>query len=145
MLFAVQPANAEVVAYVSGRSTGLMTPLLLGALLLYDQKRLLGALGLFVAAGLAKEHALMFPLIVLVWESTRVPPEPRRLRFVLAATLVAALVFGVLLGIDHYRTLLSHAVADKMLLQNVLANARAIPEMLSLWVRPWALSADHDG
>ena len=44
LVFAVQPANAEVVAYVSGQSTGLMTPLLLGGLLLYDQGRQLGAL-----------------------------------------------------------------------------------------------------
>src|SRR5205823_2788703 len=25
-----------------------------------------------------------------------------------------------------------------------LANGRAVPEMLSLWLRPWALSVDHD-
>jgi protein O-mannosyl-transferase len=143
LLFAVQPANAEVVAYVSGRSTGLMTPLLLGALLLYDQQRLVGALGLFVAACLAKEHALVFPLLVLAWESTRVRPQPGGIGKVLAATIVSTLIFGVLLASDHYRMLLSHAAGDKTFEQNVLENARAIPEMLSLWVRPWALSADH--
>jgi hypothetical protein len=43
LAFAVQPANAEVVAYVSGRSTGLMTLLLLGGLLLHDSGERLGA------------------------------------------------------------------------------------------------------
>ena len=76
LVFAVQPANAEVVAYVSGRSTGLMTPLLLGGLLLYEQGRRLGALVLFCLACLAKEHALVFPALVIAWELTRT--EPRR-------------------------------------------------------------------
>ena len=50
LVFAVQPANAEVVAYVSGRSTGLMTPLLLGGLLLHDSGRRIRALLLFSTA-----------------------------------------------------------------------------------------------
>src|SRR4029079_11617510 len=39
LFFSLQPANAEVVSYASGRSTGLMTPLLLSGLLLHDRDK----------------------------------------------------------------------------------------------------------
>jgi hypothetical protein len=143
LLFAVQPANAEVVAYISGRSTGLMTPLLLGGLLLYDQERRSGALALFCLACLAKEHALVFPALVLAWELTRAERRSGVVRDIAVTSIVASIVAAVLLGADGYRTLLGHATTDRSLGDNVLANARAIPQMLSLWVRPWALSVDH--
>lgn len=144
LLFAVQPANAEVVAYVSGRSTGLMTPLLLGGLLLHDKGKRLGALALFSLACLAKEHALIFPALVLAWELTRTESRPGVVREVLVTPIVAVALAGVLLSIDGYRTLVANALAGKSIGENLLANGRAIPEMLSLWVRPWALSADHE-
>ncbi len=144
LVFAIQPANAEVVAYISGRSTGLMTPLLLGGLLLYDQGKRLGALILFSLACLAKEHALVFPLLVLAWELTRTELRSGVVRDIIVATILAATVAAALLSRDRYETLMSHALADNSLGENLLANARAIPQLLSLWVRPWALSADHE-
>ena len=144
LVFAVQPANAEVVAYVSGRSTGLMTPLLLGGLLLYDQGQRFGALLLFALACMAKEHALVFPALVLAWELTRTESRSGGTRDIVITTIVAATVAAVLLSLDGYRTLVSHSLSDKSIGENLLANARAIPQMLSLWVRPWALSADHE-
>jgi len=144
LLFAVQPANAEVVAYVSGRSTGLMTPLLLGGLLLYDHGKRVGALLLFGLACLAKEHALVFPALVLAWELTR--PEPRAgvVRDVAITIVLAGIVAAGLLVTDTYRMLLPHWLSDWSPGENLLANARAIPQMVSLWVRPWALSVDHE-
>jgi protein O-mannosyl-transferase len=144
LLFAVQPANAEVVAYISGRSTGLMTPLLLGGLLLYDQGKRLGALLLFCLACLAKEHALVFPALVLAWELTRTESRSGGVRDVVITIVLAGIVAVVLLGTDGYRTLLRDALSDKSIGESLLANARAIPQMLSLWVRPWALSVDHE-
>lgn len=144
LVFAVQPANAEVVAYVSGRSTGLMTPLLLGGLLLYDHGKRFGALALFCLACLAKEHALVFPALVLAWELTRTEPRPGVARDVIVTAIVAGTVAAVLLSIDGYQTLVRHSLSDKSTGDSLLANARAIPQMLSLWVRPWALSADHE-
>jgi protein O-mannosyl-transferase len=144
LLFAVQPANAEVVAYVSGRSTGLMTPLLLGGLLLYNDGKRVGALLLFCLACLAKEHALVFPALVLAWEFTRTWPRSGLVRDFAIAIGLAGIVAAGLLVSDSYRTLLPHWLADRSIGENVLANARAIPQMLSLWVRPWALSVDHD-
>ncbi|HKS54701.1 MAG TPA: tetratricopeptide repeat protein [Steroidobacteraceae bacterium] len=144
LLFAVQPANAEVVAYISGRSTGLMTPLLLGGLLLYDHGKRLGALLLFCLACLAKEHALIFPALVIAWESTRSERRPGVVRDLAIAIVLAGIVAAVLLDTDGYRTLLRGALSDKSMGESGLANARAIPQMLSLWVRPWALSVDHE-
>jgi hypothetical protein len=145
LVFAVQPANAEVVAYISGRSTGLMTPLLLGGLLLYDEGKRLGALLLFALACLAKEHALVFPALVLVWELTRPESRPGAVRAALVTTLVVAVVVAtVLLGLAGYRTLLQRAFTDRPVVENILVNARAIPQMVSLWGSPWALSADHE-
>ena len=94
LAFAVQPANAEVVAYVSGRSTGLMTPLLLGGLLLYDQGKRPAALLLFSLACLAKEHALIFPALVLAWELTRAPSRAGVAREITVVTMLAAAILA---------------------------------------------------
>lgn len=162
LFFALQPANAEVVAYVSGRSTGLMTPLLLAGLLLYDRGRRVGAYLFFALACLAKEVALIFPLLLLAWEATRGKGElsrPREIsgrgahssawrqpivRETCIALLLAGAIVAALLLRDGYQSILSYSIELRPLLENLLANARAIPIMLSLWARPWALSADHD-
>jgi hypothetical protein len=144
LVFAVQPANAEVVAYVSGRSTGLMTPLLLAGLLWYDHGKRFGPLVLFCLACLAKEHALVFPALVLAWELTRTESRSGVARDIGVTAIAAAAVAAILLSSDGYRTLLSHALTDRSIGESLLANGRAVPQMLSLWLRPWALSADHE-
>lgn len=143
LVFSLQPANAEVVAYVSGRSTGLMTPLLLGALLLHDRGARLGAGALFLLACLAKEVALVFPLLVLVWEASRTEPQPRLKQQVVGYAILATVTAMLLLASGRYRWLLGYSLEYRPMLDNLLANGRAIPQMLSLWFRPWALSADH--
>jgi len=143
LVFSLQPANAEVVAYVSGRSTGLMTPLLLGGLLLHDRGARLGAGALFLLACAAKEVALVFPLLVAVWEASRTDPHPRLKRQVVGYALLAAVTATLLLSSGRYRWLLAFSLDFRPMVDNLLANGRAIPEMLSLWFRPWALSADH--
>jgi len=142
LFFALQPANAEVVAYVSGRSTGLMTPLLLGGLLLHDRGQRPAAYVLFALACLAKEVALVFPLLLLAWEVTRERPRP--LRESAIAMVFAGLLCAALLTLESYQSMISWSLAFRSVGENLLANGRAIPVMLSLWVRPWALSPDHD-
>jgi protein O-mannosyl-transferase len=141
--FTLQPAHAEVVAYVSGRSTGLMAVLVLGALLLWDRGQRVAALGGFALACLAKEVALVFPLLLAAWESTRPAPRSEARRWLLIASGLALALGALLLGLARYRTLLGFSLALRSPLENVLANGRAIPAMLSLWLRPWALSPDH--
>ena len=66
------------------------------------------------------------------------------MRDVAIAIVLAGIVAVVLLGTDGYRTLLRDALSDKSIGESLLANARAVPQMLSLWVRPWALTVDHE-
>ncbi len=143
LVFSVQPANAEVVAYISGRSTGLMTPLLLGALLLHDRGSRLGTSVLFLLACMAKEVALVFPLLVAVWEASRTDPRPRLRQQVIAYAALATVIAVLLLASGRYQWLLGYSLEYRPMLDNLLANGRAVPQMLSLWFRPWALSADH--
>lgn len=137
--FSLQPANAEVVAYVSGRSTGLMTVFLVWALALRDRP-LLRAL-LFVAACLAKETAIIFPVLVVLisWLGDR-ELRWRTLApwFVLGGAVAAALV-----QVARFRELAAWSFAARGPAWNLWLNTRAVPEMVSLWARPWALSVEH--
>lgn len=143
LFFALQPAHAEVVAYVSGRSTGLMAPLLVGALLLWDRDKRAAALACATLACLAKEVALVFPLLLGAWEMTRPQPRPDARRTLAIASSVALGIGALLLGLARYRFLLDFSFELRTPLENLLANGRAIPATLSLWLRPWALSPDH--
>jgi tetratricopeptide (TPR) repeat protein len=144
LVFSLQPANAEVIAYVSGRSTGLMTPLLLGGLLLHDRGRRGWALGLFLLACLAKEVALVFPVLVLAWEATRTESRRGVTRELCGYAIAAGAMGVVLLALANYRSILGYSLELRPMLDNLLANGRAVPVTLSLWARPWALSPDHD-
>jgi len=82
-LFALQPAHAAVVSFASGRSTGLMTLGLVLALLAHEhawreglvraRRAVFEALSLvaFALAVSAKEVALVYPLLLTLWEATR--------------------------------------------------------------------------
>lgn len=156
-VFALQPADAEVVAYVSGRSTGLMTALVVGGLLCHERAREAGggaarrhvpwrvlSFAAFTAACFAKEVALIFPALLLLWEWSG-EQTARRPRGVLIGTLVLAGCVLVLLAFSpRYRTLARFSLALRGPGESLAVNLRAIPVMLSLWVRPWALSVDHD-
>jgi len=144
LVFSLQPANAEVVAYASGRSTGLMTPLLLCALLLHDRGARPAALAFFFLACLAKEAALVFPLLVAVWETGCAPQGRRPMQSIALYTGGAAGILVALLSSSGYRNMIDDTLLTHRFVDNLLANGRAVPEMLSLWFRPWALSADHD-
>src|SRR5262249_45619432 len=84
LLFAWQPAAAEVVACASGRWTGLMTALLVWGLAAHagaspfarvrPSRRCVAALALFAAACLTKEVAIIFPLLVAIWDRTQPAP-----------------------------------------------------------------------
>jgi tetratricopeptide (TPR) repeat protein len=143
-LFALQPANAEVVAYVSGRSTGLATALLVAALLAHERAWHAASVALAGAACLAKEVALIFPALLAAWELTRGGPPALRWR---RATAVALAVAGALLALlatsPRYRHLLAYSLGLRDPLASLGVNLAAVPEMLSLWARPWALSVDH--
>lgn len=49
----------------------------------------------------------------------------------------------VLAASPRYRALLECSLALRAPVESLRANLAGLPEMLSLWVRPWALSVDH--
>lgn len=143
LVFSLQPANAEVVAYVTGRSTGLMTALVLAGFVLFDRGRAYVAFFCFVLACLAKEVALVFPLLIWAVDSAQPSQRQHASRNAVRAAVAAAAIAALLFAFDHYRSLFDASVHIRPMLDNLLANGRAVPQMLSLWFRPWALSVDH--
>ncbi|MBI4913708.1 MAG: glycosyltransferase family 39 protein [Acidobacteria bacterium] len=149
-LFAVQPAHAEAVAYLSGRSVLLSSALLVSALLAHERSQdsagpagawHLASLGAFALAVLTRETALVFPLLLLAWEGTRT--EGPRLRSLLPA-FVAAAVLGLLLALlPRYQVLGAYSADLRSPGASLLLNLAALPTTLSLWFRPWALSLVH--
>ena len=148
MAFALQPAHAATIAYASGRSEGLSAVLLLAGLLLWEKRRTGPSLATFAAACLARETALVFPLLLVVWEVTRSPaeigpsPSPGRRALAVAGVLASAIAL-LLLALPRYRTLAAFSLALRSPLSTLLVNGRALPESISLWARPGALSVDH--
>lgn len=76
LVFAVHPVHVEAVAYVAGRSDPLSAALLLGAVLAFlrgDRTGRVASAGLYFLALLAREAALVLPLLLVVLD--RVPPD----------------------------------------------------------------------
>ncbi len=156
LAFALQPAHAETVAYVSGRSTGLMAALLLWGLVCHDAATTAGgtsrgrrlraaSLGLFAGAALAKEVALVAPLLVWLWEWTRPGAAPGR-RAARAAVLPAAgaaVAVLLLAASPRYRYLAQFSLDLRDPWTSLVTNVSALPGLLSLWGRPDALSVVH--
>lgn len=152
--FAVLPSHGAAVAYVSGRSIELATALLTGALLSHEQARRshrshwysVLAVALFLLACGAKEIAVVFPGLVLLWESTRDRSAAwsrcwtATVPYLLAALAVLALMWG---WSPRYRDLLEFSFDYRSPLQSLAHNLAALPATLSLGLRPWALSIEH--
>jgi len=150
-LWALHPLAAETVTYVSGRSMGLSTALVLAALALVardeppSRGRAAAAFLLALLAPLAKETALVLPLLLVWWEATLGPrgvpwrDRARRLAPVCAGAAAAAVVLAFL---PRHRELLGFSLAVRPPLEAVRGNVQAVPAMLGLWAFPWRLSID---
>jgi len=150
-LWALHPLAAETVTYVSGRSMGLSTLLVLASLALVaaddvPSPRRAAAAGLLAfLAPLAKETALVLPLLLVWWEATLGPRDvpwrdrARRLAPVFAGTAGASLVLALL---PRHRELLGFSLAVRPPLEALRGNVQAVPAMLCLWAFPWRLSID---
>ena len=150
--FLLQPAHAEAVAYVSGRSMGLMAALSVWGVWAHLQSVRADDLGsrrrwtalslvLFGLAALSKEVALVLPL--LAWLASRwdAPGRPTRI----GPLLVTSAGLGVLLLLvfPRYRTLAGWSLAQHGPLAALGQHLSALPVQLSLWLRPSALSLVH--
>jgi hypothetical protein len=143
-LWAVHPALAETVVYVSGRSAGLSGVLVLGALAAATGARPRPGLafGCALAAPLARETALVAPLLLLAWQVTvhRDQAASQRLRRawpVWAGALLAALIIA---SLSRHRELVAFSLDQRGPLDALRANLFAIPEILRLWLEPWRIS-----
>lgn len=151
IVWALHPLAAETVTYVSGRSMGLSTALLLGAMVLVarDEQpsttRAIGAGVLAVLAPLAKETALVLPLLLAWWEATLGPRDVswrervRRNAPVWAGALLALLV---MFALPRHRELVGFSLAVRPPLEALRGNVQAVPAMLGLWAFPWRISID---
>ena len=155
LLFALQPAHGAAIAYVSGRSSALMTLFLVWAFVFHERstrypeyrKSMIAiAFVLFFAACGAKEVALVFPLLLLLWEWFKpnstygLRPGLRSVAPYFAASLLLA---GYLLTITRYRELLAYSTELRGPIDSLLQNLTALPLTASLLLRPWALAVEH--
>jgi hypothetical protein len=150
--FVLQPAHAEVVAYVSGRSMGLMAALSVWSIWAHlrsvhaDDARtrarwtVLSA-SLLVLAALSKEVALVVPL--LAWSASRWDAPERPARVGPPLSIAAAVGVALLVGLPRYRVLAGWSLAQHEPLSAFAMYLSALPVQLSLWVRPEALSIVH--
>ena len=150
-VFALQPAHAAAVAWTSGRSTLLATLLMVVAMLAHERatasaRWLCLSLLAMTAAVLAKETALVFPVLLLLWEATRRPIAPPReiFRRVAPATATAVLLAAVAIATStRLREILAFSLALSSPGEALATNAAALPLSLTLWWRPWALSVEQ--
>jgi hypothetical protein len=89
-----------------------------------------------------KEVALVFPLLLLVWEAfaERRPGLVRRMAPLSAVALALTLCLA---AIPRYRALVAWSLAQRSPIEALAINAAALPFQLSLWVRPAMLSVEH--
>ena len=144
LLWALHPALTETVSYASGRSMGLSTLLLITALLAATgptPRPILAGLCALLAP-LARETALVAPLLLLAWQITITRGDAPRRAFLRAApvwigTLLAALIIATM---ARHRDLVAFSLDQRGPIDSLRANLFAIPEILRLWIAPWELS-----
>lgn len=146
LVWAAHPALSETVAYVSGRSMGLSSLLVLGALWCATgpQTALMRAAGFLCAAlaPLARETALIVPALIVWWQMTVQPKERMReaalrLAPVLAGALLAA---AAIAAMPRHGDLIAHSLSQRPPLLALRNNIQAIPDILSFWVMPWRVT-----
>lgn len=140
LLFALHPAQTEVVTYVSGRSSGLMATLYLVSLLAWERDRAAGgvrSLGIaslvaFAGALATKETAWTLPFALLLIELTRNGGRWREAwrasRGHFALLGLAALA---ILALPTYRRMLASAFALRDPLDNLVAQVSAIAYLMA--------------
>jgi tetratricopeptide (TPR) repeat protein len=158
LLFAIHPVHTESVAFVSGRTDLWAALLALAATLAWVPSargaptwRMAAAGGMaFALAALAKETALMLPVVLLAWERLRTVGRPARgapaiTRWLPAAAVAVAVVFalrafaaGVGLGASG-----SLAEGTARIAADPLRALGVWSHYLRLLVIPWPLNAAY--
>lgn len=143
-LFAVHPIVSEPVNYVFARGTLLCSVLCLAALGSWTRGRPWYACAWFVAALLAKEECVAFPVVLLLlyWSISR----PRTERIPIAVMLLLSLIVGVSAAVVASRTPGSEAGLQAAWSSQFYAAAQGpvIWRYLRQIVLPWGFSIDPD-
>ena len=155
VLFAVHPAHAESVAWVSGVTDPLMLLTLLPAFFFYlrfrkrDRKYLLAiSIVFFFLALLTKETAIALPVVVAYCELLHFQTEASfRQKLVRASTLVVlyAVTIAIYIVMRYYAlgTVFLSAQPRNPLLPSLLTIPLATLKYLGLMVVPWGYSYQH--
>ena len=166
-LFLLHPIATETVTYISGRPTGLMTCCYLAAFLLFLVARGTGPSGwrwtvtacsaavCLALSLLAKETAVVFPALLLVYEIVARrgaaddgrADQTRRSRTItlhvaLGGTVVAFLAAAALHA--RYAYLFRYGLGLRGFGENLVTQVTAVAYSLSLFVWPPRLNFDHD-
>ena len=140
----VHPALADTVTYVSGRSAGLSTFLVIGCLLAATAVRPRWPLAFLLAflAPLARETALVAPVLLLAWQLClgRSDGSALALRRALPVWLGALAAMMVIAAMARHRELVAFSLDQRAPLDAIRANLFAIPEILWLWLAPSRIS-----
>lgn len=152
-IFLLHPAQTEAVTYISGRSTGLMTACMLFALWLALRADVAreraaawrtGSMVAFVAAIAAKESALVFPLLYLIW---LLALENRPWRPTLAAVwpyvLMSAACVVAFVWHPRYHGLIVDAATRLPWNETALSHVSAVAALLGVVICPWRVNIDH--
>jgi hypothetical protein len=161
LLFLPHPMATETVTYISGRPTGLMTCAYLTAFWLFLEARnvemgsarqkivLAWAVVCLTLALLAKEVAIVFPALLLLYEAVlgRPPRAGRvgllpRVHLPLLAVVVVFLIHAALH--PRYAFLFEYSVRLRSAYDNLLTQANAVAYAMTLFFRPTQLNFDHD-
>jgi hypothetical protein len=147
-LWAVHPALTETVTYVSGRSMGLSSCLLLAALLAATGSQTAANRALTFAcallAPLARETALIAPAILIWWQLTLQPPEGRRAALLRLMPIAAgaALAAALILALPRHTDLIADSLRRRPPLDALLGNLHAAFDILTYWAMPGWVTID---
>lgn len=161
LLFLVHPIHTETVTYISGRASGLMSFFYLLALFFYIKSSEAreaptmrglyqsGAIVAFVLSIGAKETAITFPFVLLLWDLLihrvrggvlRAGILSRHLPFWVVSLLAAAWAWSH----PRYSALAHVSYNLRPLVDNGLSEAHAVIYALWLFFCPWNQNFDHD-
>ncbi len=166
-LFLLHPVATETVTYISGRPTGLMTCGYLAAFLLFLRARetgrrgwtravtTLSAAGCLALSLLAKETAVVFPALLVLYEivlrrgaanECSADRAHRTGTVALHAALVGTVAAFLAVAALHarYAYLFRYGLGLRGLAENLLTQVTAVAYSLSLFVWPARLNFDHD-
>jgi hypothetical protein len=141
-LWALHPALTESVTYLSGRSMVLSATLMLAALLTATGERPRPLIAFICAAlaPLARETALILPLILLWWQWT-VGVQRGRTWPVWLGTALAAVVIALM---PRHRELLEFSLQMRDPMTALRGNLHAATETLGYWFTPWRVTIFPD-